>query len=82
MTSEDGFAVVDKANPQKGTVGQATQVGFTNVYSVESTKVENALRCKEDLRTQLDDIGCLYHHADCPRRGTHAQGRQGRRVDD
>ncbi len=26
MTSEDGFAVVDKANPQKGTVGQATQV--------------------------------------------------------
>lgn len=24
MTSEDGFAVADKANPQKGTVGQAT----------------------------------------------------------
>lgn len=44
MTSEDGFAVVDKANPQKGTVGQATKVGFTNVYSVESTKVENAFK--------------------------------------
>lgn len=43
MTSEDGFAVADKANPQKGTVGQATQVGFTNVYSVESTKVEKRL---------------------------------------
>lgn len=47
MTSEDGFAVVDKANPQKGTVGQATQVGFTNVYSVESTKVENAFKVQK-----------------------------------
>ncbi|RGM27892.1 DUF11 domain-containing protein [Collinsella sp. OM08-14AT] len=49
MTSEDGFAVVDKANPQKGTVGQATQVGFTNVYSVESTKVENAFKVQEKI---------------------------------
>ena len=46
MTSEDGFAIADKANTKKGTVGQTTQAGFTNVYSVESTKVENALRCK------------------------------------
>lgn len=49
MTSEDGFAVVDKANPQKGTVGQATQVGFTNVYSVESTKVENAFKVQKKI---------------------------------
>lgn len=49
MTSEDGFAVVDKANPQKGTVGQAAQVGFTNVYSVESTKVENAFKVQKKI---------------------------------
>lgn len=49
MTSEDGFAVVDKANSQKGTVGQATQVGFTNVYSVESTKVENAFKVQKKI---------------------------------
>lgn len=49
MTSEDGFAVVDKANPQKGAVGQATQVGFTNVYSVESTKVENAFKVQKKI---------------------------------
>lgn len=49
MTSEDGFAVVDKANPQKGTVGQATQVGFTNVYSVESTKVESAFKVQKKI---------------------------------
>lgn len=49
MTSEDGFAVVDKANPRKGTVGQATQVGFTNVYSVESTKVENAFKVQKKI---------------------------------
>lgn len=49
MTSEDGFAVVDKANPQKGTVGQATMVGFTNVYSVESTKVENAFKVQKKI---------------------------------
>lgn len=49
MTSEDGFAVVDKANPQKGTVGQVTQVGFTNVYSVESTKVENAFKVQKKI---------------------------------
>ena len=49
MTSEDGFAVVDKANPQKGTVGQATQVGFTNVYSVESAKVENAFKVQKKI---------------------------------
>ena len=49
MASEDGFAVVDKANPQKGTVGQATQVGFTNVYSVESTKVENAFKVQKKI---------------------------------
>lgn len=49
MTSEDGFAVVDKENPQKGTVGQATQVGFTNVYSVESTKVENAFKVQKKI---------------------------------
>lgn len=49
MTSEDGFAVVDKANPRKGTIGQATQVGFTNVYSVESTKVENAFKVQKKI---------------------------------
>lgn len=49
MTSEDGFAVADKANPQKGTVGQATQVGFTNVYSVESTRVENAFKVQKKI---------------------------------
>lgn len=49
MTSEDGFAVADKANPQKGTVGQATRVGFTNVYSVESTKVENAFKVQKKI---------------------------------
>lgn len=47
MTSEDGFAVADKANTQKGTVGQATQAGFTNVYSVESTKVESAFKVQK-----------------------------------
>lgn len=49
MTSEDGFTIADKANPQKGTVGQATQVGFTNVYSVESTKVENAFKVQKKI---------------------------------
>lgn len=49
MTSEDGFAVADKANAQKGTVGQATQAGFTNVYSVESTKVENAFKVQKKI---------------------------------
>lgn len=49
MTSEDGFAVADKANTQKGTVGQATQVGFTNVYSVDSTKVENAFKVQKKI---------------------------------
>lgn len=49
MTSEDGFAVADKANSQKGTVGQTTQVGFTNVYSVESTKVENAFKVQKKI---------------------------------
>lgn len=49
MTSEDGFAIADKANPQKGTVGQATKVGFTNVYSVESTKVENAFKVQKKI---------------------------------
>lgn len=49
MTSEDGFAVADKANPQKGTVGQATQAGFTNVYSVESTKVEHAFKVQKKI---------------------------------
>lgn len=49
MTSEDGFAVVDKANPQKGTVGQATQASFTNVYSVEPTKVENAFKVQKKI---------------------------------
>lgn len=49
MTSEDGFAIADKANTKKGTVGQATQVGFTNVYSVESTKVENAFKVQKKI---------------------------------
>lgn len=49
MTSEDGFAVVDKANLQKGIVGQATQASFTNVYSVESTKVENAFKVQKKI---------------------------------
>lgn len=49
MTSEDGFAVADKANTQKGTVGQATQTGFTNIYSVESTKVENAFKVQKKI---------------------------------
>lgn len=49
MTSEDGFAVADKANTRKGTVGQATQAGFTNIYSVESTKVENAFKVQKKI---------------------------------
>ena len=49
MTSEDGFTVADKANIQKGAVGQATQAGFTNVYSVESTKVENAFKVQKKI---------------------------------
>ena len=49
MTSEDGFTVADKANTQKGAVGQATQAGFTNVYSVESTKVENAFKVQKKI---------------------------------
>lgn len=49
MTSEDGFAVADKANTQKDIVGQATQVGFTNIYSVESTKVENAFKVQKKI---------------------------------
>lgn len=49
MTSEDGFAIADKANTKKGTVGQTTQAGFTNVYSVESTKVENAFKVQKKI---------------------------------
>ena len=49
MTSEDGFAVADKANTQKGAVGQATQAGFTNVYSAEPTKVENAFKVQKKI---------------------------------
>lgn len=49
MTSEDGFAIADKANTKKGTVGQTTQTGFTNVYSVESTKVESAFRVQKKI---------------------------------
>ncbi len=49
MTIEDGFAVADKTNTQAGTVGQATQVGFTNIYSVESTKVENAFKVQKKI---------------------------------
>lgn len=49
MTSEDGFTVADKANSKTGTVGKETQVGFTNVYSVESTKVENAFKVQKKI---------------------------------
>ncbi|MDU8577264.1 FctA domain-containing protein [Collinsella aerofaciens] len=49
MTSEDGFTVADKANSKTGTVGQATRVGFTNIYSVESTKVENAFKVQKKI---------------------------------
>lgn len=49
MTIEGGFAVADKTNTQAGTVGQATQVGFTNIYSVESTKVENAFKVQKKI---------------------------------
>lgn len=49
MTSEDGFAIADKANTKKGTVGQTTQTGFTNVYSVESTKVESAFKVQKKI---------------------------------
>lgn len=49
MTSEDGFAVADKTNTQVGTVGQATRVGFTNIYSVESAKVENAFKVQKKI---------------------------------
>lgn len=49
MTSEDGFAIADKANTKKGTVGQTTQAGFTNVYSVESTKVENVFKVQKKI---------------------------------
>lgn len=49
MTSEDGFAVADKTNTRKGTVGQAAQAGFTNIYSVESTKVENAFKVQKKI---------------------------------
>lgn len=49
MTSEDGFAIADKANTKKGAVGQTTQAGFTNVYSVESTKVENAFKVQKKI---------------------------------
>ena len=49
MTSEDGFAIADKANPQTGTVERATQVGFTNAYSVESTKVESAFKVQKKI---------------------------------
>lgn len=49
MTSEDGFAVADKTNTRKGTVGQATQAGFINIYSVESTKVENAFKVQKKI---------------------------------
>ena len=49
MTSEDGFTVADKVNTQKGAVGQATQVGFTNIYSVESAKVESAFKVQKKI---------------------------------
>ena len=49
MTSEDGFTVADKANSKTGTVGKETQVGFTNVYSVESMKVENAFKVQKKI---------------------------------
>lgn len=49
MTSEDGFTVADKTNTRKGTVGQTTQAGFTNIYSVESTKVESAFKVQKKI---------------------------------
>ena len=49
MTSEDGFTVADKANSKTGTVGKETQVGFTNVYSAESTKLENAFKVQKKI---------------------------------
>ena len=49
MTSEDGFTIADKANTQKGTVGQTTRAGFTNVYSVEPTKVESAFKVQKKI---------------------------------
>lgn len=49
MTSEDGFAIADKANTKKGTVGQTTQAGFTNAYSVGSTKVESAFKVQKKI---------------------------------
>lgn len=49
MTNEDGFTVADKTNTRKGTVGQTTQAGFTNIYSVESTKVENAFKVQKKI---------------------------------
>ena len=49
MMSEDGFTVADKANSKTGTVGKETQVGFTNVYSVESTKLENAFKVQKKI---------------------------------
>lgn len=49
MTSEDGFTVADGADTQKGTVKQATQAGFTNGYSVESTKVESAFKVQKKI---------------------------------
>lgn len=49
MTSEDGFTVADKTNTRKGAVGRATQAGFTNVYSVESTKVESAFKVQKKI---------------------------------
>ena len=49
MASEDGFTIADKANTQKGTVGQTTQAGFTNVYSVEPTKVESAFKVQKKI---------------------------------
>lgn len=49
MTSEDGFTVADQANSKTGTVGKETQVGFTNVYSVESTKLENAFKVQKKI---------------------------------
>ena len=49
MTNEDGFTVADKTNTRKGTVGQTTQAGFTNVYSVEPTKVESAFKVQKKI---------------------------------
>ena len=53
MTSEDGFAVADKANPQKGTVGQVTQVGFTNVYSPRRWKTPLRFKRRSPVATGL-----------------------------